>query len=496
MNKVTLYILLLLFGSLGVTLKFSQSHEKMPIGCDEFGYLNMARNIRGENLSIVSERNYLKPLLDTLRSTSITENEIAWMITPHAYHLVPETNKIINQYPPGTSLLLSIFPIELRQLVFPLICIFILCLFTIIINSRSPDKSYNLFDLLFPAFIFLMMISAPFTTELSRINSLAPTFGLLFAAGLLLSKNPLAAALLIGLSVNFRVVNALMLVPIVLFLPLKSIFNLANVRENFVLLLKFGLISVAAALPLLFYNYIEMGNPFSITYSSIDKAYNSETEITNHVKYYFNIDQLWFRIHIIGLALLIILNISGKLSRSYVLAAASFVILNYLFFIFHAVKMDYYPYASAIIVLGFIGSILSSIKLNQKHTIFNKGIFIACTIIIFVIGGIRYLKKPHQTFEASKQKYAALCRYDIVWGDLYSGTTEYVCNNNGFRYGTTTPRARKIALSFLKSNNYKQAILLNDNIISEQTILAEIQELGFKYTIINDVTIGKILIIK
>lgn len=496
MNKVTLYILLTLFGSLGVALKFSQSHEKMPIGCDEFGYLNLARSIRGETGSMNSEKAYILPLLDTLRNSSITENEIAWMITPHAYHVVPETDKIINQYPPGTSLLLSIFPIQFRQLVFPFLSVFILCFITLLIKIRLVEKSLNLFDVAFVAFIFLMMVSAPFTTELSRINSLAPTFGLLFAAGMLLSINPLAAALLIGLSINFRIVNALMLVPILIFLPIKNILDTGNLKYNLILLIKFGVISVIATLPILIYNYIEMGNPFSITYSSNDKAYNSVAEIGNHIKYYFNLDQLWLRIHIICIALLIFFAFSGKMNKTQLLAAVSFPIINYLFFIFHAVKVDYYPYASAFILLGFIGSILSSIKFNEKHEMYFKGLFLSCTMAIFIIGSIRFFTKPHQSFEVSKSKYASLCHYDVVWGDLYSGTTEYVCNNDGFRYGTTTPRARKIAISFLKSHNYRQAILLDDNIVPENTILEEIEQLGYKYHIASDPTTGKILIIE
>ncbi len=493
MNKATLYILLTLFGSFGLALKFSQSHEKMPIGCDEFGYLNLAKSISGQG---VSEKLYLLQLLDTLRSSSVTEYEIAWMITPHAYHVIPNTNKIINQYPPGTSLILSIFPIQFRQIVFPFICIFMLCLFTIFSQSKSLDKSFNLFDIVFPAFLFLMMVSAPFTTELSRINSLAPTFGLLLAAGMLLSKNPMAAAFMVGLSINFRIANTLMLFPIILFLPFKIFYKSENFKSNFLILIKFGLITFISTLPLFIYNTMEMGNPFSTTYSSIDQAYNSRIGVIDNIKFYFDLDQLWLRIHLIVLVVILILNLIGKLSLKQLLSTASFAILNYLFFILHTVKMDYYPYATAIILLGFIFNIFSTIKLNAKFDSYYKGCFTVWIITLILVGGMRYFKKPHQSFEESKQRYIALCQYDIVWGDLFSGTSEYVCNNSGFRYGITTPRARKIALNFLKSNNYKQAILLDDNTVPEQVILAEIQELGFKYTVENDLNVGKILIIK
>lgn len=496
MNKIILYILLTLIGSFGIALKFSQSHEKMPIGCDEFGYLNLAKSFRGEAISYHEEKTYLKPLLDTLRKSSITENEISWMITPHAYHVLPNTDKIINQYPPGTSLILSIFPIHFRQLVFPFLSIFLICILTLIVTIKSIQKKFTFLDIAFPALIFIMMVSAPFTTELSRINSLAPTFGLLFAAGMVISKNPLVATLLIALSLNFRIANAVMLIPVLSFIPFKNLLITGNFKNNLILLVKFGSISIVASLPLLIYNYVIMGNPFSTTYSSIDQAYQSGTEIYNHVKFYFNLNQLWFRVHILCIAFLLFFTFSGKIGFGQLLSISSFALLNYTFFIFHEVKMDYYPYASAMILLGYIGSILLSINLNKQYDVYYKVFFISSTITIFTVGCVRFFTKPHQTFDESKQNYSALCQYDIVWGDLFSGTTEYVCNNNGFRYGTTTPRARKIAVSFLKSHNYRQAILLDDNTIPEETVLKEIEQMGLKYTISSYPATGKILTIE
>ena len=96
----------------------------------------------------------------------------------------------------------------------------------------------------------------------------------------------------------------------------------------------------------------------------------------------------------------------------------------------------------------------------------------------------------------AKNDYSALCKFDIVWADLYSGTSEYVCDNNGFRYGTTTPRARIIAMKFLHNNNYKQAILLDDNTVSPDTIISEVKLAGLKFISESDKKIGKYIIIE
>ncbi|MBL0339800.1 MAG: hypothetical protein IPP71_02125 [Bacteroidetes bacterium] len=497
MNKIYFYLFLLLLGSCGVALKFSTSFERMPIGCDEFGYLNLAKSMdAGKTFTNHSPRPYLPKLIDTLRIKGITENEIAWMVGPHAYHLIPNTYQLINQYPPGTSYLLSLLPQPMRQKAFPALIIIALILCILIAIKSCLKKPFNYFDLVFPPIIFLMMVAAPFTTELSRINSLAPTFGLLLAGGMLLRKRPFMATLFIALSINFRIANALMVFPILLFLPWKDATSINGFRANLIILGKYLSLLVAATLPLLLYNYFLTGHPFSTTYSSIDTSMQQSVGVFKNLIYYISMDHWWFRVHVLGLVILILFLLKRQINLPTLLLLFSFMVLNYIFFGFHQVTMDYYPYASSLILFGFALSLMAENQIAAQLQMAAKLFFLLTTFLIVGIGFQRYSNKTHITYETALQQYQVLCEFNVVWADLYSGTSEYVCNNDGFRYGTTTPRARKISMLFLKANNIKQAILLDDSTVDSAIILKEVKEINLNSHVEENNTVGRILIIE
>lgn len=496
MNKAIYYFVLILFFGIGTMLKKSSSHEEMPIGCDEFGYLNLAKTIaKGEEFKYPLNRDYLPELLDTLRKQNISDAEINWMLSPHAYHIVPGTSQVVNQYPPGTSRLLSFFPISWRKISFPFIVMFGFILIAFLASRFTSVMEWNLFDLLFPLFLFVSTVSAPFTTEFARVNSLAPTFGLLLAAGMLLRYRPLLACFLIAFSINFRIVNGLMLIPVLLFLPFRSSKQEAWVRTNLFLLMKFGLLALIAILPLAIYNYRLLGNPFAITYSSIDTDVNTFSLFLHNLCYYMNLNNHWFRVHLIALISVLLLNHFRKTGASSILKLITFMLLNYLFFAWHKVSMDYYPYASAMILLGWCFAELSRVELPVKFRWASVSTAIIISAIVLMGGWMKYKKTDHISFEQAEQKYAALCDADIVWCDLYSGTAEYVCVNNGFRFATTTPRARKIVLKYLHRKQLSQLLVPEDIPMEEALILEEIKNAGLEYSVSHDPFLGKLILI-
>ncbi len=494
MIKKLFYFLLFIFMSTGITLKFLKSHESMPIGCDEFGYLNLSRTI---DEGATNERPYFNELLLTLRGEGITEPELAWMITPHAYHIVPGTNLVINQYPPGTSWLLSFIPIEYRKVLFPLVVVMLLMLLPLLLSGSLMKKEWTAFDLIFPLYLFLLSVAAPFTTELARVNSLSVTFGLLLSAGMVLKSRPLLACFLIALTANFRIVNILMILPVVLFLPLQPLKDAVSIKNNLLLLIKFTGLIFVALLPLLVYNFQLLGNPFASTYSSIDTAVNSGSNLFANFKYYISIDHHWLRVHLFALLFLLTTCIFNHNSWINFLKSLAFPVLNYLFFCWHKVTMDYYPYASAMLLTGIAFQLLLEIKIAYKKAMLIvplTGIGIA--LIVLISGWNRYRKKEHISFAQAREVYTPLCNYDVVWCDLLSGTTEYVCSNNGFRFATSTPRARKAAITFLHLKQIDQVVLINDIPLDQKQIENEIKETGLSYELLNHPSLGVIAIIK
>jgi hypothetical protein len=489
MNSRYVFIALIILATVGVTARFSHLHEDIPIGCDEFGYLNLASAME-EGITYSHHRDvpWLTGLLDTLRNSGITEPEITWMIAPHAYHLLTGTNQVINQYPPGTSFVLRWLPLHLRGVLFPLATMLLIIGAIRFAAAKLWGKEINGFHIFFTAFLFLTTVSAPYLTEWTRINSLAPTFGLLMAAGMLLRSYPILSVLLIALSVNFRLANLLMILPVWFFMqvPLSKLFTSGRTWL-------FGLIAFAGILPLLIYNYLLTGNPFAVTYAQPDTAFVGWDDVKNSMTYYFTTGQLWFVVHIVVAGFVILLSLIRRIDFATMMAVLSFPLLNYLFFIFHQVRVDYYPYASAMIITGFLFAEAGKIKLKGKKQKWGGWLVVALALFLAVSGVMRYFRKDHVDYKTAAEIYSSLCVYDIVWCDLLSGTTEYVCGNNGFRFGTTTPRARKIALQYLKNQGYRQAILLDDNLVHRNSVIKELGEFNFIYTLHNNEHVGEII---
>lgn len=84
-------------------------------GCDQFGHLVQARNIRraaSEGLmpdfSFGSTQG--RELIEFMKSTGAPVEQWHEMVAPHAHHYIPRADRVSDQYSPGTGLVLSIFP--------------------------------------------------------------------------------------------------------------------------------------------------------------------------------------------------------------------------------------------------------------------------------------------------------------------------------------------------------------------------------------------------
>ncbi|MBA3322708.1 MAG: hypothetical protein H0T45_14835, partial [Pyrinomonadaceae bacterium] len=71
--------------------------EEYPHGCDSFGYLRMAQEIRqaagrGELPRFNLESEHTRLLIDLMRSRDVSPNLWDEMIAPHAHHYFPRAN--------------------------------------------------------------------------------------------------------------------------------------------------------------------------------------------------------------------------------------------------------------------------------------------------------------------------------------------------------------------------------------------------------------------
>lgn len=89
--------------------------QEFPHGCDPFGYLQMAQEVRraARNNTLPQfalESEHTRLLINLLQSRRVQLPSWSEMIAPHAHHYFPQANHVGVQYPPGTGLTLALFP--------------------------------------------------------------------------------------------------------------------------------------------------------------------------------------------------------------------------------------------------------------------------------------------------------------------------------------------------------------------------------------------------
>lgn len=89
--------------------------QELAYGCDSFGYLQMAREIRRAAANAAPpdfhfESKQTRLLIDHMKSQHVRLGRWAELVAPHAHHYFPRADRVGVQYPPGTALALAIFP--------------------------------------------------------------------------------------------------------------------------------------------------------------------------------------------------------------------------------------------------------------------------------------------------------------------------------------------------------------------------------------------------
>lgn len=490
--------------TVGTYLKFSISHELPPKGCDEFGYLQLAEAFNQDKAyADLVERSYLSGLKDTLEKENIIPQLYQWMITPHAYHFSGNGNQIINQYAPGTSWILGFFSADIRQKVFPAFIMLFTLLIPVLLmkwsNKFKPEEIYTTMIVL-SVFAVVMSLAPPFHIEVGRINSLALTFSLLITAGILHQRKTAWSIVLIAISANFRLVNLLTLLPFVFVLwnPFINHVKAKDGKSASLFIFKHLALVFIPLIPYMLYAYQLLGNPFSVTYSTIDTAFAQGNEFIQNLFFYFDPTEAWFHIHLISLVGIIILNrvFKEKLTPAQWGLIITLPILNYAFFMTHKVQINYYPYGSGMLLLGiFIG------MLAQRF--YYKGKLIGLVtlpsilaLILFIDGVNRFSSKDHISWEEALKQHGELCEYDVVWSDIYSGTTEYVCGNYGFVMHAGSVKSRIIAWQYLHNHQYKQVLLIEDTPLPLNQLEKELELSKLNYKLITLKEFGNAVVIE
>ena len=188
--------------------------------------------------------------------------------------LIPASNKQVLQYPPGTGLVLALFPAGYQVVPLYAVCTFFVFGFAVAAIGLARSRRELAIAAVFGCMAIYMMINP---TKASY--SVAPTMVVCAAAAWLTARllsgtarHPLlltmAIGLLIGLSVNFRLPNLFLSAGYCLYFLVA--FLMQRNRTSFVHGLGFGVALLVGMVPTLLANAINAGSPIATTYSGVD----------------------------------------------------------------------------------------------------------------------------------------------------------------------------------------------------------------------------------
>lgn len=496
---VVFSITLLLAGFLAVYAikRFESFHWGLPLGCDQFGYLNLSIDLfegNGPHL----EYAFSDGLNAFLKERFSDSTQYRWFVAPHAYCVFDQVGRPVNQYPPGTSLVLATIPLEWRKLLYPAVVILLLLVTSLAFVSEGPARVWSVFGLL--AFFAVGMTHyMPFRFELENVGSVAPTFLLLILAGVWLRNHPLRSVAVLSLAVLFRVAS-FWLIPIpALFFVLRN----RNAGESLaawgrrlvVRAVIVGLVSFATGVGWqMLYQWIAVGSPFSTTYSPIDQEGASWGRIVENWHFYVTSMPPWMIFHLILVGVCMGV---GCLRRDWMLLFLSFAIplWNYGFFISHKVFIPYYPYASSFFLLGLF--------LRQLADLDYKWSWVLGTVCSLSAVGIALWWGPvprtsiDNRYEENRKMYREVfADFDVVWAEIRSGTVVYVTDAAGFRFKWGGPPARRAAFEWLYENGYRQVLWLDDFGMDPDEALRFLEEAGIPYELRQHPVLGRMAFIE
>src|SRR3954453_9258772 len=115
---VYLWIALLAFSfyiAVRSSYRRSLGTEEFAYACDSFGYLRMAKQIRhayerGAWPEFKLESPQTRLLIDFMQQNKVAVPRWDEVVAPHAHHYMPQSGYVGVQYPPGTGLVLAMFP--------------------------------------------------------------------------------------------------------------------------------------------------------------------------------------------------------------------------------------------------------------------------------------------------------------------------------------------------------------------------------------------------
>jgi len=273
---------------------------------------------------------------------------------------IPTLNKRVLQYPPGTGLVLAMFPAGYQVIPLYGLCTILVFGFALAAIRQARSRSELALAAVFGCIALYMMVNP---TKASY--SMAPTMVVCAAAAWLTARlfsaprrHPLlltmAIGLLIGLSVNFRLPNLFLSAGYCLYFL--AAFLRQRSRQSFMQGLGFGVALLLGMVPTLGANAINAGSPFATTYGGADAV---APELDFEVVRSYLVD-LQFPLLVVAIAWTALMWRRGRNEIAFVVSAN--LAVNIAFFVMHPLFTPYYTVPAAALSLWTLlyGTLMAS----------------------------------------------------------------------------------------------------------------------------------------
>ena len=494
----------------------SLNTEEFAYACDSFGYLRMAKEIRhGVEHGVWPEFKLESPqtrlLIDFMQENKVALPRWDEVIAPHAHHYMPQSGSVGVQYPPGTGLVLALFPqgeavYRLNRIVeFVFIVAGVVAL--VIATWKRAWASIGVVVLsLSLGFMVLGRLGAlSFSMNAVLVPILLTTVFSLLALWLQTSgRNRLALlfALLAGLSLGFatmiRLPSFLLSAGfLVLLWPGFRNFRIKSLPVVFAL----G-VTISGVIPVVINQRNVAGGWYLSTYARVDAAPPTTEAVGPNLSYFLgngpaSIDNWALLAGLIGLVGFMLLyarheNRLGLSWKRFVLAVALLWVIPICYFLSHRITGAHYMISSIFATLTLIGFGAFAIELTStvKPQIETRRVLVWVALVLILWPGVITLQRVWSDRylvpapERARTHAAILLPSELVddkawiWADLLTGSLWYYANKPAFKIQFTDEEMRARIWKFVYDRGERQ-YLIQDSEQMKQYI-AEIERLGGK----------------
>jgi MFS family permease len=520
---VYLWMALLAFSlyiSARTSLRRALQTEEYAYACDSFGYLRSAKELRRAyeqrtwpKFELESPQTRL--LIDFMLQSKIPVTRWDEAIAPHAHHYAPQSGNVIDQYPPGTGLVLSMFPqgeavYGLNRFV---VWVFTLTGFAALVIAAWKRAWATIGLVVLALTVGLIVIGRLGALSFSMNAGLVPilltsVFTLFAMRFKTANRNRLAflftllAGMSLGVATMVRLPSFLLSAGfLVLLWP-----GWRNLRiKSLPVVFALG-VTIAGVLPVVINQQVAAGAWYLTTYSRADAEPPTLKYIGQSASYYlvngWGAEDNWAlvagAIGLIGFLMLYLRRDSEASNRlglswkRFVIAVVLLWVPTLCYFLLHRINGPHYVLSAlfATITLLGLGAFAIEITSNAALRFEPRRIvsWVALALILFPVAATlhrAWTQRDLRPAPASAITHAPiLLPAELVddkawvWADLLTGSLWYYANKPAFKIQFTDPEVRAKMFKFVWERGERQYLIQD----SEQmkVYIAEIEKLGGK----------------